>query len=96
MPRPWQSAAHLASGRRGRARLRRGRPYADVPAILSQEAPDPAKLRQIDWELAPFYCPDWGQYYCRADWHTYVLDDEGFYDCTMGISPGGHRYMVDD
>ena len=70
--------------------------YADVRAILSQQAPDPAQLRQIDWELAPFYCPDCGQNYCRADWHTDVLDDEGFYDCTMGICPGGHRYMVDD
>ena len=28
--------------------------------------------------------------------NTYVLDDEGFYDCTMGICPGGHKYMVDD
>jgi hypothetical protein len=70
--------------------------YAGVRAILSQEAPDPAELRQLDWELAPFYCPDCGQNYCRADWHTYVLDDEGLYDCTMGICPGGHRYMVDD
>jgi hypothetical protein len=70
--------------------------YADVRAILSQEAPDPAELRKLDWELAPFYYPDFGQNYCRADWHTYGLDDEGFYDCTMGVCPGGHRYMVDD
>ena len=65
--------------------------YADACAILNQQAPDPAKLRQIDWELAPFYCPDCGQNYCRADWHTEVLADEGLYDCTMGICPGGHR-----
>jgi hypothetical protein len=61
--------------------------YADLHAILNQETSDPAKPRQIDWELAPSYCPDCGQNYCRADWHTYVLDDEGFYDCTMGIWP---------
>jgi hypothetical protein len=38
---------------------------------------------QIDWELAPFYCPDCDLNYCRADWHTYVLVDEGFYDCSV-------------
>ena len=70
--------------------------YADVQAILNDDAPDPAKLRQIDWELAPFYCPDCGQNYCRADWHTSVLADEPFYDCTMGVCPGGHEHVVDD
>ena len=67
-----------------------------VQELVSSHAPDPVALRQIDWELAPFYCPDCGLNYCRADWHTYVLVDEGFYDCTMGICPGGHRHMVDD
>lgn len=28
-------------------------------------------------ELAPFYCRDCAQNYCRADWRTYVLFDEG-------------------
>ncbi|MBV9384722.1 MAG: hypothetical protein JOY82_22805 [Streptosporangiaceae bacterium] len=70
--------------------------YAAVCAVLSTRAPDPAELRRIDWELAPFYCPDCGLCYCRADWHTYVLFDEGFYDCTMGTCPAGHRHMVDD
>jgi hypothetical protein len=37
-----------------------------------------------------------GLNYCGADWWTYVLVDEGFYDCTMGICPQGHRHMVDD
>ena len=70
--------------------------YRDVREILSGEAPDPAALRRIDWELAPFYCPECGQNYCRADWHAYVLVDEGFYDRTMGTCPGGHKHMVDD
>ena len=48
--------------------------------ILSGEAPDPAALRRIDW----------------ADWRTYVLFDEGFYDCTMGRCPRGHEHMIDD
>jgi predicted RNA-binding Zn-ribbon protein involved in translation (DUF1610 family) len=70
--------------------------YAAVHAILNAEQPDPAALRRIDWELAPFYCPECELTYCRADWDTYVLYDEGFYDCTMGTCPAGHRHMVDD
>ena len=61
-----------------------------------RSGPDPATLRRIDWELAPFYCPDCAQNYCRADWRTYVLFDEGFYDCTMGRCPCGHEHMIDD
>ena len=32
-------------------------------------------------------CPDCGQNYCRADWRTHVLFDEGFYDSTMARCP---------
>ena len=37
---------------------------AEAPAnrtvleILADQAPDPAALRRIDWEPAPFFCPD--------------------------------------
>jgi hypothetical protein len=64
--------------------------------ILSGQAPDPAALRRIDPELAPFYCPDCAQNYCRADWRTCVLFDDGFYDCTMGRCPNGHEHMIDE
>jgi hypothetical protein len=64
--------------------------------ILRGDAPDPVALRRIDWELAPFFCPDCDLNYCSADWHTYVLLDEGFYDCTMGTCPREHRHMLDD
>ncbi len=70
--------------------------YTAVRAILDSAQPDPAELRRIDWELAPFYCPECEQAYCRADWHTYVVFDEGFYDCTIGTCPAGHRHTVDD
>jgi hypothetical protein len=53
-------------------------------------------LRRIDWELAPFYCPECELNYCGADWETFPVFDEGFYDCTMGICPSGHRHTVDD
>ncbi len=42
--------------------------YVAVRAILDGEQPDPAELRRIDWELAPFYCPECERNYCRADW----------------------------
>jgi hypothetical protein len=67
-----------------------------VEEIVSSGAPDPVALRRIDWELAPFYCPDCGLNYCRADWDTFPLFDEGFYDCTIGICLHGQRHTVDD
>lgn len=67
-----------------------------VQEILSSPTPDPVALRRIDWELAPFYCPECGLNYCRADWKTFPIFDEGFYDCTIGICPSGHRHTVDD
>jgi hypothetical protein len=70
--------------------------YQAVCEILSGEAPDPAALRRVDWELAPFYCPDCALNYCRADWRSYVSFDEGFYDCTRGRCPRGHEHMIDD
>jgi hypothetical protein len=70
--------------------------YLAVCEILSGEAPDPDALWRVHWELAPFYGPDCAQNYCRADWRTYVLLDEGFYDCTMARCPRGHEHMIDD
>jgi hypothetical protein len=72
------------------------RVYQAVREILSGAAPDPAALRRIDWELAPFYCPDCGQNYCRADWHAAVRLDDGFCDYTIGRCPHGHEHMIDD
>jgi len=50
-----------------------------------------------DLELAPFYCPDCGLNYCRADWDTFPIFDHSFYDCTIGISPTatGTRSMTE-
>lgn len=67
-----------------------------VQEIVSSDTPDPVALRRIDPELAPFFCPDCGLNYCRADWDTFPVFDEGFYDCTTGICPSGHRHTVDD
>lgn len=71
-------------------------PYQAVREILGEDSPDPAALRRIDWEFAPFYCAACGENYCRAHWHSIVLFDEGFYDCTTGRCPRGHEQVIDD
>jgi hypothetical protein len=77
-------------------KLADARNYQAVNEILSSEAPDPASLRRIDWELALFYCPDCEHDYCRAHWRSLVLGDDGVYDCTMGRCPRGHEHILDD
>lgn len=67
-----------------------------VQEIVVSDTPDPVALRQVDVDLAPFYCPDCGVNYCSADWAKYPTFDDGFYDYTMGICPNGHRHMIDD
>lgn len=42
------------------------------------------------------YCPECDKIYC---WNHYKLEEEweeGFYDCTYGECPEGHRRMIDD
>ena len=70
--------------------------YDEVSRLLSAASPDPLALRQVDWELAPFFCCDCGLNYCRAHWNPMVVYDEGFYDYTEGHCPKGHRQMIDD
>lgn len=67
-----------------------------VRALIGEGSVDPAVLRDINWELAPFYCPDCQLNYCGNHWNTNVVFDESFYDYTMGTCPNGHQYMVDD
>jgi hypothetical protein len=45
------------------------------------------------------YCPECDKVYCRNHMRTEVVmdeDDPGFYDCTYGTCPAGHRRMIDD
>jgi len=67
-----------------------------VQALIDAGSADPITLRHVTWELAPFYCPDCQLNYCAKDWHTWVVNDDGFYDCTRGLCPKGHEHMVDD
>ena len=57
---------------------------------------DPAALYAIDPEYASFWCPGCRASYCGAHFRTEQVFDEGFYDCTYGTCPAGHRRMLDD
>ena len=57
-------------------------------------AADATVLRGFD--LTPFWCPACAASYCHRHWVTEEVMDEGFYDCTYGTCPEGHRTMLDD
>lgn len=64
---------------------------------LRREGAQP--LYQVSPDYAPFYCPDCAKNYCRNCWQaTPLFDDDfpGWYDCTEGICPQGHRRILDD
>jgi hypothetical protein len=42
------------------------------------------------------YCPECDKVYCWEHYDARVEYDDGFYDCTMGECPAGHRRMIDD
>ena len=42
------------------------------------------------------YCPECDKIYCWEHYNARVEYDDGFYDCTMGECPAGHRRMIDD
>jgi len=51
------------------------------------------------WEGLDAYCPECDKIYCREHMKMEVVmdeDDPGFYDCTYGTCPNGHRRMIDD
>jgi hypothetical protein len=81
----------------GIAWLAAGRAVLDaVRALIDEGSIDPLALRDIHWELAPFYCPDCQLNYCRNHWNTHVIFDKDLYDCTKGTCPNGHEHTVDD
>jgi hypothetical protein len=42
------------------------------------------------------YCPSCDKVYCREDYDVEEEWDEGFYDCSYGTCPAGHRRLIDD
>ncbi|MBY9019808.1 MAG: hypothetical protein KGD67_02040 [Candidatus Lokiarchaeota archaeon] len=42
------------------------------------------------------YCPQCDKIYCWEHYEAREEYDDGFYDCTYGTCPNGHRRMIDD
>jgi len=42
------------------------------------------------------YCPECDKIYCWEHYNAREEYDDGFYDCTCGECPNGHRRMIDD
>lgn len=70
--------------------------WRQVRDVLTADPPDPGALHAIGWELAPFWCRGCQRCYCTDHWQGIVIMDEGFYDCTEGVCPAGHRQLIDD
>jgi hypothetical protein len=65
-------------------------------ALAAATPPSAEALRAISPLLAPFFCEPCGASYCYAHWSPEDVMDEGFYDCTRGTCPNGHRQLIDD
>jgi hypothetical protein len=53
-------------------------------------------LHRLDPEWLSSYCPTCDVNYCAAHWDKFDEFDDGFYDCTRGTCPRGHRRMLAD
>jgi hypothetical protein len=42
------------------------------------------------------YCPKCGKIYCKQHYQTREEYDEGYYDCTYGTCPKGHKRIIHD
>jgi hypothetical protein len=68
---------------------------ARLRAILARR--DARALYALNGEWASFYCPTCDRSYCVAHWRLDIrFEDGGWYGCTYGTCPAGHRLMVDD
>lgn len=66
------------------------------PVLSALHAGDAGRLSAVDSEYANFYCRRCKANYCDLHWETEVVIDEGFYDCTYGTCPKGHRSIIND
>lgn len=53
-------------------------------------------IQNLAFEGMDAYCPECDKIYCRHHYITEEEWDEGFYDCTFGTCPLGHRRLIDD
>ena len=52
--------------------------------------------RHHSFEGLDAYCPQCDKIYCWEHYNAREEYDDGFYDCTYGECPNGHRRMIDD
>lgn len=58
-----------------------------------------AALYRISEEWVSFFCEECNRSYCKKHWNPQMeFDDDmpGWYDCTYGTCPQGHRKLLDD
>jgi hypothetical protein len=67
-----------------------------VTLLANTSELDAAQVRSVDPELAAFMCRECRRNYCPDCWSPWTQFDDGFYDCTMGRCPAGHRQLLDD
>lgn len=59
----------------------------------------PQELFDLESMLIPFYCPICKASYCYKHWNVLEVFDsdfDGWYDCSYGTCPKGHKRLVDD
>lgn len=73
---------------------------SDMPAMeRALRQGNPRLAAQSDWEVFGFYCRRCEKAYCHKHWSPEVFFDpdyEGWYDCTRGTCPAGHRQVLND
>ena len=65
-----------------------------IESVLA--AADAAALFAIDFEFAPFWCPECAACYCAQHYRRSDVYDGIFFDCARGICPNGHERMLID
>lgn len=62
--------------------------------LLGEESEVPHRVA-LEW--IPSYCPECRAHYCAKHWQMeLVMEDDGWYDCTNGVCPHGHKRELDD
>jgi hypothetical protein len=55
-----------------------------------------AALFALDFELAPFYCPQCDRSYCGAHWNTTDVFEGDVHNSIRGTCPNGHERLLED
>ncbi len=69
------------------------------PLRAALEAADARALYELDFELAPFYCPQCDAIYCGAHWQRWDVwadDHPAWHEEIRGRCPRGHERMLED